>query len=554
MVRRTSALILSVAASLLLLFGAAPSRAQSLQTPGEQSGYKKYSQFEDVTRFLDEVVKQSKQVQVQTIGQTGPAKDFPGARLFLVAITDEGAATPQALNRAKPTFMLIASQHGNEQSGKEASLALVRDIALGEMKPLLKQVNFLIVPQANPYGNFINRRTNEQGLDLNRDHVKLEAPETRIIHAAFRAWMPEVTLDVHEKGDDYYRVSTGCVSNANIHPTLERFSRDILFKQVEQAVTAAGYTWFEYLVTERVGSAGAAGAPEPRGNPSAPRETLTRPSTTDLNDGRNSLGIYETLSFIQEGSSRHDLDTLKDRTGWQYRGIRALMEATARNGQEVVRLVRGRREALARDAKTYAADKVVYLRMEYVKDPKQPELTIKRFDRSLDQRGATERAATEPAPAPVEQKVLTQVVKNWLPKVEPSVSVPRPLGYIIPAANRDVVDTLIAHGIEVACLTKSAQADVETYEIGDVVPASDDYVAPDAIAVTKKALRTTVAAGAFYVTTDQPAANLIPSLLEPQAGYGLIRYRSFKLPQQKGGVWPFTRVITAAALPLVPVR
>ena len=68
-------------------------------------------------------------------------------------------------------------------------------------------------------------------------------------------------------------------------------------------------------------SAGAALRPE---DLAGPREEMKRYSTTDLNDGRNSLGIFETLSFIQEGASRHDLETLKGRTAWQYRGLQGL--------------------------------------------------------------------------------------------------------------------------------------------------------------------------------------------------------------------------------------
>jgi len=57
----------------------------------------------------------------------------------------------------------------------------------------------------------IRSAQNETGLDLNRDHVKLEGDSTRAIHRVFSLYQPEVTMDIHEKGDDYYRVSVGCV-------------------------------------------------------------------------------------------------------------------------------------------------------------------------------------------------------------------------------------------------------------------------------------------------------------------------------------------------------
>ncbi len=531
--------------SLAGLAAAAPAQPPGLKTPAEESAYSAYTQQAQVAGFLEAVARAAKEARLQVVGKTTEVKDFPAANLYLCILTEEGAASPQALNRKKPTFMLTASQHGNEQSGKEAALQLIRDLAVGDLKPLLKQMNFLLMPQANPYGNFVDKRQNEQGLDLNRDHVKLEAAETRAIHTVFAKWMPEVTLDVHEKGDDYYRVSTGCVSNVNIHPSIERFSRDTLLKEVEAAVVAGGYTWYEYLVTEPMDSRSAAGvvdrrAPDQRG------PMMTRYSTTDLNDGRNGPGIYETVSFIQEGSSRHDLPTLKDRTAWQYLGIKSLIQSVARHRDAVLQLVTERRAALLAKAKAPAAGDVIHLRMDYERDPAQPELTLKRFDRPEGQRAADATAG--------EPKVVTEVVKNWFPKVEPRLSVPRAIGYLVPAAHQDVVETLLQHGILVQTFTADASVDAEVYEVTEIVPAKDDYVAPETLTVVKKAIRLSAKKGDFYVAGAQPAANLVPSLLEPQSEFGFIRYRAFKLMPEKGSSFAVCRITKAVSLPVAPYR
>jgi hypothetical protein len=519
-------------AALIVFLFALPVWSQTIKTPVEESGWTRYSQYEDVTRFLQAVGQVSKNVKVLVIGKTLEAKELPSSNLYLCIITDEGVDTPKALNRNKPTFMIVASQHGNEQSGKEAALLLIRDLALGELRPLLKQVNFLIVPQANPYGNFVNRRENEQNLDLNRDHVKLEAPETQAIHKVFRAWMPEVTMDIHEKGDDYYRVSTGCVSNININPNLERYSREKVFPALDQKVAADGFTWHEYLVTEAMGSNRAAGAPDQPAQ-GQPRETLTRPSTTDLNDGRNGPGIYDTLSFIQECSSRRNLPTLQERTRWQYSGIHAMMQIVVADSKQILTMVRGDRADLLRSAAKPAADNVVHLEMEYVRDPKEPELTLKAFVR---QGRGTANAAQEPA-------IETQVVKNWFPRVASRLAIPRPLGYIIPADHKDVIKTLLDHGINVGTLAKDASLDCQTYQIGEIVPSKEDYVAPQRIDVDVKPGKVKAKKGDFYVSVEQPAANLISCMLEPQSEYGLIRYQMYKLVPEKGAAFPFIRVV-----------
>lgn len=516
----------------LILLAAVGVSAQSMKTPAEDSGWSRYSQYDDVTAFVQAIDKASRETAVQVVGRTLEAKELPSSNLYLCIMTEEGIDNPNALNRKKPTFLVVAAQHGNEQSGKEAALMLIRDLAAGELKPLLKQMNFLVVPQANPYGNKVDRRTNEQNLDLNRDHVKLESPETQAIHKVFAAWMPEVTLDLHEKGDDYYRVSTGCVSNININPAIERYAREKVFPAIEKRVASDGFTWHEYLVSEAMGSNQAAGAPD-RPAQGQPRETLTRPSTSDLNDGRNSLGIYDSLSFIQECSSRHDVPTLQERTRYQFSGIRGLMEAVVADSKKVLSLVRGARADLARRA-AGSGDKNVHLRMEYVRDPNEPTLTIKAFARQAGARG------TAPAANPT---IETQVVKNWFPKVESRLAVRRPLGYVIPVAHQDVLKTILDHGIRVGIFSKDTSVDAETNRIKEVVPSKEDYVAPAKIEVEIQPGKVSVRKGDYYVSVEQPAANLIPCLLEPASEYGLIRYQMYKLVPTQGANFPFVRVV-----------
>ena len=67
--------------------------------------------------------------------------------------------------------------------------------------------------------------------------------------------------------------------------------------------------------------------------------------------------------------------------------------------------------------------------------------------------------------------MITEVVKNWFPGVEARLSVPRPAGYLIPAAHGEAVACLLAHGIEVGLFTGDASLSVETYlgERGDSV-------------------------------------------------------------------------------------
>ncbi len=542
----------------------APER-QTLRTPAEEANYLAYSQNEAIASFLSALAARTPELRVSNVGRSLPDREYGARDIFLAVLAEKPAAAPEELDRTKPTVLVIAAQHGNEQSAKEASLRLLRDLAVDDLKPLLGKVNVLVMPQANPYGSFRDVRVNELGLDMNRDHVKLEAEGVRAIHRVFRRWMPEVTIDVHEKGDDYYRVSIGCVSNVNIGRGLQDFSRRVILAEVDQALRKKDITFFEYLVTEPLGvdtSSGAARIPGGR----EPREQMKRYSTTDLNDGRNSLGVFETLSFIQEGASRHDLETLEARTTWQYHGLRAFLESAAAHAPEVLKIVADHRARLLERAAARAESDPVHLRMAYARDPAAPVLHLKRFERAgpaaagrvlrIDKKAGETVSASDfvPIRGPAAARVVDDTIKHWFPNVEPTLSVRRPRGYFVRGDRLDIVETLLGLGVEVGLVARDAIVEAEVYEVTAVVPAPADYEAPESIDVAAKPIKVPVKKGDFYVDGVQPAANLVPCLLEPQSAYGLIRYRKFKLVPEAGGLFEVLRLTGAAAPAVIPYK
>jgi len=533
-----------------------------IKTPAEKSNYSQYTQYQDIAYFLSRLNSISDNLVVKIVGRTLPREEYSSKDLLLCVITQEGVSCPEDLNRDKPTFYVVGAKHGNEQSAKEASLMLIRDLTVGELNFLLEEVNFLIFPAANPYGNWLDIRRNEQNLDLNRDQVKLESPESEAINQIFVDWIPEATMDVHEKGDDFYQVSIGCVSNPNIHKSLLDFSRKVLLSEVKKNLRDKKITFHEYLITQRMGidsSAGVDYSEEERGK----RVYMKRYSTTDLNDGRNSPGIYQTLSFIQEGASRHDLETLKQRTLYQYCGIRFMAESIGTHGQEIIALVRGLRDELIQKASRYSEQDLVHLRMKYARDPDEPSIKIKQFVRTENRivgflkgdKKAGDPLTYEdikPYPFPSDRKIEEVVEENWFPNVLPLVSVARPLAYYIPSKHKDVVQTLLKHGIKVDFFIQDCFVDSQVYEVTKVIPAEYDYLAPQKISVTKKEINAVVKKGDFYISCAQSGADLIPCLLEPESQYGLIRYWKYDLVPEKGDVFPFYRIIKKQELPLVP--
>src|SRR5207302_3304803 len=95
-----------------------------------------------------------------------------------------------------------------------------RDLATAKEHPLSKDLILVFVPIYNADGNEriskthrpeqagpegVGIRANAQGLDLNRDYVKLESPEVRALVRFFNQWDPAVFVDCHTTNGSFHR-------------------------------------------------------------------------------------------------------------------------------------------------------------------------------------------------------------------------------------------------------------------------------------------------------------------------------------------------------------
>ncbi len=142
------------------------------------------------------------------------------------------------------TVLVVAQQHGNEPSGREAGLQMLRNLALtddADTIAYLQDTAWLFMPSINPDQLGVDRE-NSNGKDLNREHLALSQPEVRAIHAVIRDYQPHVLIDQHEDGT----IVPSEVHFARAHnpqvPASIRTHSAALKTAAEAAVTAAGYT------------------------------------------------------------------------------------------------------------------------------------------------------------------------------------------------------------------------------------------------------------------------------------------------------------------------
>jgi hypothetical protein len=158
-----------------------------------------------------------------------------------------------------------ANIHAGEVEGKEAAQMLLRDLTLGPLAPLLDSLVLLVVPIYNVDGNealapgdtnrpgqngpaLVGRRANGQGLDLNRDYVKMEAPETRGAAELLLRWNPHLVVDLHTTNGSYH--GYGLTYAAGLNPNATRandFVRDRMLPALRSRIAERhGRATFSY--------------------------------------------------------------------------------------------------------------------------------------------------------------------------------------------------------------------------------------------------------------------------------------------------------------------
>jgi hypothetical protein len=311
-------------------------------TPLQKSNYSKITSHSELSQFIKEVDRKSDLIRTEVI-----TKSAEGRELYAVYFSKGKFGK----DKSKIKVLIFAQQHGNEQSGKEGALLLIDELLKLENRYLFNKIDFALVPQMNPDGSEKNQRRNSNRMDLNRNHLILTEPETIGLHNLFNRYLFDVTMDVHEYSPysdtwkNYgYRENNdeevGTNTNINVSEDIRILSKKVYLPFIKKYLNDRNYSYFEY-------------------SPGGPPETdYIRHSTFDINDGRQSFGIQNTFSFIQEGLNGKDglLDNIKHRAEGQMTGMRGLLEFAYAHKDEIKKLVRrGRNKLIKSELNTRVA-------------------------------------------------------------------------------------------------------------------------------------------------------------------------------------------------------
>ncbi len=285
-------------------FGIARGPADLL-TRAERSDYLETSRHAEVIEFLETVVRMDDRMSLTTFGFTNEARAIP-----LVTVAQRLAdRSPAAIRESgKLVLYLQGNIHGGEVEGKEALQILLREIASGQHDSWFNDMILLVAPVYNADGNDavglnnrpgqngpaggMGQRPNAQGLDLNRDHMKLNSPEARSVARLVGDYAPHVTMDLHTtNGTNHaYFVTYSPPLHPNTDPAIISLLRDRLLPDVTETIRDKHGMNFYYY-----GNAGGGGAPGGRAN-------LPRWSTFDSRPrfNNNYLGLRNRIAILSE--------------------------------------------------------------------------------------------------------------------------------------------------------------------------------------------------------------------------------------------------------------
>jgi hypothetical protein len=474
----------------------------SWSTPAEKSCYRTTPRFAETMQYVRRVARAApRQVRIEEFGTTGE-----GRPLVAVVVSRDGVFSPAALHRSKrPIVFIQNSIHAGEMDGKDASLALLRDILITKKQSrLMDRAVLVIVPIYNADGherfgafNRINQngpeqtgwRANATQKNLNRDYLKADTPETRGFLREWNRWLPDFFVDDHvTDGADYqydvtFSIETDGPASAWVRKTLE--------PELFQRVTARGHLVAPYL--SFMGQ--------------TPDTGITNAATTP----RFSTGFAKQQNRPGMLVEMHMLKDYQTRVTGNYELLCALLAVVNRDAAKLVEAnQRADRETIARGR---AHNGTLALKYEAT--------------------GETEPFAFRGYRWKVEHSEISGA--DWVQYThEPmTITIPRqtslkitaeakiPAAYIIPAQWTELIARLELHGLVLKRLTKEWTGEVSSYRCAApqwrVQPFEGRHLAGELLACTPAREKMSFPEGSVVVEMDQRAARIAMQWLEPMA-------------------------------------
>ena len=513
-----------ITAFLFLL--ALPNWAQQKPWPNElittpvKTNYQKTSTYSEVMSYILALQQRADLLHLEFM-----ATSKEGNKIPLVVLANPKITTPKAaVASGKPVIYIQGNIHAGEVEGKEIVQQLMRDILLGDKQHLLDHQIIMFAPIYNTDSNDkmkqgrrpsqedspveVGIRANSQGLDLNRDGIKMEAFETiGLMQNVLNKWNPELLVDLHTTNGTWH--GYGITYAPSYHYAGEKapydFTWDVLFPEVTKNIAR------NYKVA--IGPYGYYSTKQ--GWPPTQIYTYNHHPRYLVNQ----MGLRNKMGILSESFAH---DRFYERMNGTYGFVAEILEFTHKNGKKIMEI----NEKAAEDAMTNVienagkATKGVRFKMVAL-DKKIANYRTYDYIPYINSKGKKSYIRSG--------KIIDVKNVSNLSKFEASLSTTLPRGYLLPKSMKPIADHLMKLGIQVSTLQESKTATGAVFMATSLTRAKRRFEGHHMTTLQgayTPATRT-FSKGDYWIDMAQPLTNLAFYALEPQSDDGLTTWNFF---------------------------
>lgn len=497
------------------------------RTRAERSAYRETSTHADVVDFLAALRAAGAPITVGSVGTTFEGRDIP----YVIASRPLVHTPDEAHALGRPVVYVQGNIHAGEVEGKESLQAILRDLSTEPRANVLDSLVLIAVPIYNGDGNErvdaqarnrpsqhgperVGQRPNAQGLDLNRDYTKVDAPETAASLRMFARWRPHVFVDLHTTNGSYHGYNLTHAPSLNPAGELPgatfggAYARDSLLPELERRVRlrhqVESFPYGNFAGDEGVGS--------------PPRAWMTYDHRPRF--GTNYFALRGGISVLSEAYS-HDPFDVRVRATTAF--VRELLSLVAERAPSVRRQVQRAQVAVA-GWPAAATGARVPVRAVLTQAPRLGDVRWERLEASSDtvgrepgvRRGVRRTGDIRVARVPIHDRFQATLTR------------PVPWGYAVAREDTAALRILAAHGVTIDSLTEEWSGDAGPQFVADSVE-----VAPRPFQGRREARVTgrwvgagtvRLPAGTRLVPAGQPLGVVVMYLLEPESDDGLFAW------------------------------
>jgi hypothetical protein len=556
-------------------------------TRAERTNFTETSHYDDVVTFIDSLKTLGAKIATGSIAKTMEGRELP----YVIASRPLITTPAEARRRGRPVAYIQANIHAGEVEGKEAMLAMLRDLLFDKKKNILDSLVLIVQPIYNADGNerfaaqeknrgaqngpeLVGTRQNASGWNLNRDYIDMDAPETRGAFAMLNKWNPDLFMDLHTTDGSVHGYALTyspplTATAVNVLPYTTKMLATIRQRMLDrQGFYVQDYGDFSRPRTDGRQGGALGGGGFGRGADSAARATARRnfnrgPSLEQIiadsiptsgwafstyeslaRYGTNYYGLRNRLSVLSEAFSH---DPFARRVASTYDFVDEILSYVAEHKSEVMNLGKSGDAKVVAWGKSPATSPKLALRSR-MDTTRIEDVRVEQVTPITDS-----SAKREPG---MGMRQRTGIIKNVrmpvMASFTPTLTSTLPYAYTFDEKTaKAILPLLKQHGLDVEQLSAAATVTAQAFVVDSVIERGRSETSRMLKDVTGKwnaPATQSLPVGTYVVRAGQPFGLAAFYLLEPESEDGLMQWSFYDGIVAPHADFPIVRVTQPATL------